>query len=268
MVTDYSERKQLIEDKKNNPSKYKGILTGFRRFDNFTGGLFKAEMTLIAAITGVGKSTFMKMMEYQIINLPANGVKNILHITNEENFLQVQTKFDAVYSGIPYMDFKKANITPEQLAHWEKIMQLAADKSRGQIFVKEIPQFTSVAGIEKTFVELDHRGVNIDAIFVDYCDLMSPVARSFDPNDEQAKIAADLKGLGIALDVPIVTATQAATKVEEKTEAGKPFGKLDVYGSKRKIHSAYMTTNKMYTGRLEWLKIETVVIFTSNLSNW
>lgn len=237
-VTEHKERKQLVLDRREDPSKYKGIYTGFTNFDQHTGGLFPAELTLIASITGVGKSTFLKMMEYNIITLPQNGIVNILHVTNEENRLQVETKFDAVMSGIPYLDFKRSHISDASIAVWDKIMWEMGQPSHGQIYVKEIPQFTTILEIERAFMELEHKGIKIHLIVLDYCDLMAPVQKSWSENDEQNKVGADCKALSIILDVPVVTATQAATAVEDKQEKGKPFGKLDVYGSKRKIHHA------------------------------
>jgi len=246
-LTDHEDRKDLIRDKQANPGKYKGVSTGFKLFDSRTGGLFPAELTLLSAITGVGKSTLMKQWELGAIL----GGKNCLHVTNEENELQVKTKFDALVSLIPYLDFKLATITDEAFEAWDKrILNLRDETRYGQIFVKEIQQFSNVAEIERTIIELQQKGIRIDAIFLDYLDHVMPIQKGWNEHDEQAKATADCKGLAITLNVPVVTATQAATVVEQKQEKGKRFGRLDVYGTKRKVHPANMVIGVIQGDRL------------------
>ena len=49
------------------PKEHINYEVGFRGFNNFLGGLRKHELTLIAAGTGVGKSTFMRQLAYDLI---------------------------------------------------------------------------------------------------------------------------------------------------------------------------------------------------------
>jgi replicative DNA helicase len=236
-LADYERRKQHLLDRMSNPDKYKGMHTDFNTFDRHTGGLFPAEFTLIAAVTGVGKSTLMKMIEF---NLVRQGY-NCLHITNEESQEQVETKFDSLISEVEYLSFKRAGLTDarfgfSELKKWEESLHPMVEGKCGVIYIKEIPQWANAQDVERVFVELQQKGVRIDVVFVDYMDMMMPVQRSWSEYDEQGKVAADLKGLAVTLHVPLISATQAATIVEEKQNKGSHFGKLDVYGSKRKIH--------------------------------
>lgn len=247
-LADFARRKQVLLDKIAHPEKYKGKEIGFRTFDRWTGGLFPCEMTLVAAVTGVGKSTFMKMVEY---NLVRNGC-NCLHITNEESREQVEMKFDALMSSVDYLKFKRVGsikdprtgeeervgIDESELASWENIISTVGTGSCGNVYIKEVPQWATAYDVERAFVELQEQGIRIDLVVIDYMDMMAPVQKAWGENDEQAKVAADVKGLAVTLNVPVLTATQAATIVEQKTEKGQSFGKLDVYGSKRKIHNA------------------------------
>ncbi len=234
-VTDFVHRKQLIVDKQANPGKYMGIKTGFPVYDQKTGGLFPAEVTLVSAVTGVGKSTFLKAIAGNVIT---KSLKNVLHITNEESRAQVEMKYDALLAGVPYLSFKGATITAKELQEWEDtLVELKKTHQYGRLFIKEIPQFDNVLAISKAFYELAQLGVKIDLIVIDYMDHLLPVEKSWSENDEQGKVAADVKGLAVSLGVPVMTATQAATAAEAKQEKGRSFGKLDVYGSKRKVHS-------------------------------
>jgi len=246
ILTNIKDRKELILKKRKDPAKYAGIKTGLGYFDYMTKGLFPAEMTLFAAITGVGKSSIMKTIEMNVIK---QG-KNCLHVTNEESQLQVETKFDTLFSGIPYLGFKEGNISDKDIEKWEEKVKQLKDPSMGKIVIKEIPPYATVIDVEKTFVELENLGIPIDVVIIDYMDHLMPVKKAWSETDEQGKIAEDCKGLAIQLYVPLVIATQAATVVEKKTERGKHFGRLSVYGAKRKVHVSNTFAGIMETGRM------------------
>jgi len=236
-LTDTDDRLELIHRKINNPELFQGLKIGFKTFDDFTGGLFPGELTLLAGITGLGKSTLCKMIAKGIVTL--NGCKNVLHIANEEYLEQVQYKYDPVFTGIPYMDFKRASITKENLDLWQKYMQEnMQQQGRGQIFIKEVPAFTDVSLVEQAYRILENKGIPIHAIIIDHLPHIKPIQQSWGENDERFKAAADCKELARNLRIPVVTPTQAATEVEKKQMSGKRAGKLDVYGSKGQVHVA------------------------------
>lgn len=234
-LTDYQHRLQLIRDKQEHPEKYLGVKTGLATFDDRTGGLFPGELTLIAGVTGLGKSTLVKQLQKGIIT--CNRSKNVLHIANEESQVQVETKFDALMTEIPYLDFKLANVTDEDIEEWQRVMEVELKKPEiGRIFVKEIPAFTDVTLVEQAYRELESQGINIDVIIIDHLPHIVPIMKAWGENDEKAKAAADCKQLAKDLECSLVVPTQAATAVEEKQSKGRRAGRLDVYGSKAQIH--------------------------------
>jgi len=251
-------RKRVIRDKQKYPEKYLGLKTGFRMFDKLVGGLFKDELTIFAAITGVGKSTILKQIAKGV--LFNNHGKNILHVTNEESQAQVEMKYDALLSEIPYKEFKRATISDADIDKWEKntIDELKKVKY-GKIFIKEIPAFSTILEIENVYRELEQKGIKIDLIVLDYLGRLKPVEKAWSENDEQSKAAADIKELTRVFNIPIVTADQAATVVDKKQEKGGSAGNLDIYGSKGKIHHANtfviimrVSKDETQTERDEW----------------
>ena len=233
-VTDYDRRKAIMLDKQANPEKYAALRTGFPELDNRTGGLYKGELTLIAGLTGVGKSTLCKQIEMNVVRL--NHGKNVLHIANEEYMEQVEHKFDATISHVPYRDFKRGTISQNNMEHWEAEMNRW--KKYGRIFIKSIPAFSDVTLVEQAFQELADKGIKIDLIVIDHLPHIMPIQKIWNENDERAKAAADCKELARSLHVPVITPTQAATIVEEKQAKNKATGKMDVYGSKGQVHIA------------------------------
>jgi replicative DNA helicase len=236
-LTDITTRLALIREKLAHPELYQGIKIGLPTFDIETGGLFPGELTLIAGITGLGKSTLCRTIAKGIVTL--NGAKNVLHIANEEYLEQVQYKYDAIFTGIPYLDFKLAKIGDVELDRWQKHMEgPMREAGRGQVFVKEVAAFTDVSLIEQQYRILENRGIPIHVIIIDHLPHVKPIQMAWGENDERAKAAADCKELARSLRVSVVTPTQAATEVEKKQTAGKRAGKLDVYGSKGQVHIA------------------------------
>jgi len=237
-LTEIESRKETILDKKAHPEKYRGLQTGFRLIDKSIGGLFPGELTLLAGITGTGKSTLVRQIQKNVVIL--NPGVNVLHIANEEYLEQVEHKFDAVFTEIPYMDFKTASITDEDMKQWQEFMQKwqSGEMAYGKVFVKEVPAFTDVTLAEQAYRELESRGIKIGLITIDHLPHIKPIQQAWGENDERFKAAADCKELARWLRLPVLIPTQAATEVEKKQQRGNRAGKLDVYGSKGQVHVA------------------------------
>lgn len=223
-----------LRNRRDFPERYTGIKTGLKKFDDLTGGLYKAELTIIFGLSGKGKSTVIKNIG---ANVRANNY-NVLHVTNEENKNQVRTKYFSLESGIEYNKFKRGQYTDEEYDRFVAFNAEAKTKG-GELFVLEIPQQTDATLIERAFIELKMLGKKIDLIIIDYMDLMSPIHRAYSENDEQAKVTNDCKGLAISCDVPVLSCTQAGTNVEKQETKERPFlTAADIYGTKRKVHCA------------------------------
>ena len=222
-----------VKNRKENPEQYAGIQTGFEKFDNLTGGLFPAELTIVFGLSGKGKSTFMKALT---CNIRKQG-RVILHCGNEENEFQIRSKYMSADSGEKYSPFKRGTYTEEEF----KRLKAYSDNARGvgAIYIYEFPQSTDATWIERAYRYLEMQGVKVDAIVVDYLDLMKPIGTAYSENDEQGKITNDLKQLAINCNCPVITATQAGTSSEKQEKKEKPFlTAADVFGTKRKVHSA------------------------------
>jgi hypothetical protein len=202
-----------------------------------TGGLFPKELTVIAGLTGIGKSTIVRAIQRGVIFCNQN--KNVLHIANEESLEQVQHKFDAGLTGIPYRDFKLATITDSGIKEWTDFMDInMRQPGVGKIFVREVPAFTDVTLVEEAYRELEAMGIKIHVIVIDHLPHVKPIQQAWGENDERAKSAADCKEIARWCNCSVVVPTQAATVVDAKQMKGKRAGNLDVYGSKAQVHVA------------------------------
>lgn len=247
-LSDINERLELIKNKLEHPELFSGLLTGFKKFDKVTGGLFPGELTLLAGVTGLGKSTMCKALARNIITL--NPGKNVLHVANEEYETQVDYKYDAAFTGIPYYKFKNPQyMDAEELEAWKKYMETEYHANgRGEIYPYEVPAFTDVTLVEQEYRYLENQGIKIDCIIIDHLPHIKPIQQAWNENDELKKAAADCKELARMLQVPVIVPTQAATEVEEKQMKGKRASKMDVYGSKGQVHVANTFVILTYKG--------------------
>lgn len=222
-----------IKKRHDHPEIFTGIPTGFEKFDEMTGGLFPAELTIVFGLSGKGKSTFMKAMS---TNIRKQG-RVVLHCGNEENEFQMRTKYMSADSGEKYSPLKRGTYTDDEY----KRLKIYSDNARGvgAIYIYEFPQQTDATWIERAYRNLEMQGIKVDVIVIDYLDLMKPIQQAYSENDEQGKVTSDLKQLAINCNCPVITATQAGTQSEKQEKKVRPFlTSADVFGTKRKVHSA------------------------------
>lgn len=224
---------QDVRNRKENPQQFTGLKTGFTRFDDMTGGLFPAQLTIFFGLSGKGKSTVMKNIVDRVVK---NG-HNVLFVPNEENKRQVETKFISLMTNIPGYLFKNGKFDDKQYELVDKFLHNKGKK--GQIYIQPINQGVDATVIERQFNELSAKGIKIDLIVVDYLDLMGSPFKTYSEWDEQGKITNSLKQLAINCNVPVVTCTQAAIESEKEQKKDNPFlTQSQVYGAKAKVHTA------------------------------
>lgn len=224
-----------VINRKEHPEKYAGIPIGFKKFDDCTGGLFPAELTLIFGLSGKGKSTIMKQIG---VNVRKQGY-NVLHCGNEEDEFQIRTKYTAVETGVKYSHWKRGKFTEVEMRQYEEYVKEQRENNTGKLFVYNFPQQTDTTMIARQLMELKSQGVKIDLVIVDYLDLMSSIKKAYNENDEGGRVTGDLKQLAIDFHVPVLVCTQAGTQAEKQELREEAFLQAsDVFGTKRKVHSA------------------------------
>jgi replicative DNA helicase len=244
-----------VKRRKEHPEIYAGIPTGFREFDERTGGLFPAELTVVFGLSGKGKSTLMKAMA---CNIRKTG-RNVLHCGNEENEFQMRSKYMSADSGTLYTPFKRGSYADDDFNALKKYSDHERN-AQGAIYIYEFPQQTDATWIERAYHQLEMQGIHIDVIVVDYLDLMKPCEKAYSENDEGGKVTSDLKQIAINCNCPVVTATQAGIQSEKQEKKDNPFlNQSDVFGTKRKVHSANTLigiVNQTATAQAEELSVE------------
>ena len=186
-------------------------------FDKITkGGVPNKTLNIALAGTGVGKSLFMCHFASSVL---LQG-KNVLYITLEMAEEKIAERIDA-----NLLDVNIRDLTDLPRVIFENKVTKLAEKTQGQLIIKEYPTASAHAGHFKTLLnELTlKKSFKPDIIFIDYLNICASSRYSKLGNVNSYSyikaIAEDLRGLAVEYNVPIISATQT-------TRSG--FGSSDV----------------------------------------
>lgn len=182
------------------------IATGIAYLDKVTGGGFsKKTLNLFLAGTNVGKSLCM-------CNLAANNIldnKNVLYVTAEMKEEEIAKRIDANVLDIEIGGLK----TFRKEAFMDRIHNIK-NKTNGTLVVKEYPTSAANANHIRTLLNelwLKRHFVP-DIIYVDYLNILTSTrfksGQISNTNTYYKAISEELRGLGVEMNLPIVSASQ------------------------------------------------------------
>ena len=224
--TDYWEdpagRIQAIKDSRGQNS------TGWLTFDRFLyGGFNTGELNIFAGGSGSGKSLFMQNLA---LNWALQG-KNVVYISLELSEELCSMRLDAMLTGMGTKDVMKN-------ADDVTLRVKMASKKAGGLQIVQMKNGCTVNDIRAYLKEFQiQNNVRVDALLIDYLDLMMPVSVKVNPNDQFIKdkfVSEELRNLAIELGVLFVTASQLNRSAVDEIE----FDHSHIAGGISKINTA------------------------------
>ena len=205
------------------------ISTGWRDIDHkLYGGLNRGEITIFAGQSGTGKSLFLQ-------NLARNWAEIGLHVVYislelSENLCAM--RIDSMISGIETRNIlKNAKDVALKVATFGK-------KTTGSLRIKQLPSGCTANDIMSYIKEYEvQSGIKVDAILIDYLDLMMPISKRVSPSDLFVKdkyVSEELRNLAIELDTLMVSASQLNRQSYDELE----FDPSHISGGISKINTA------------------------------
>ena len=175
-------------------------------FDKITkGGLPNKTLNIALAGTGVGKSLFMCHHASSVL---LQG-RNVLYITMEMAEEKIAERIDANLLNVPIQQLADL---PKNM--FDKKVTKLADKTQGQLIIKEYPTAAAHSGHFKALLnELAlKKSFRPDIIFIDYLNICASSRyrqnTSVNSYSYIKAIAEELRGLAVEANLPIVSATQ------------------------------------------------------------
>ena len=224
--TDYWEdpagRIQAIKDSRGQNS------TGWLTFDKYLyGGFNLGELNIFAGGSGSGKSLFMQNLA---LNWALQG-KNVVYITLELSEELCSMRLDAMLTGMGTKDVMK-NVSDVELR-----VKMASKKAGG-LQIVQMKNGCTVNDIKAYMKEFQiQNNIKVDALLIDYLDLMMPVSVKVNPNDQFIKdkfVSEELRNLAIEYNILFVTASQLNRSAVDEIE----FDHSHIAGGISKINTA------------------------------
>jgi len=208
------------------------IKSGFKTWDDITGGLEPGTLNIIQAPTNGGKTL---VMAYLAAKYATQGL-NVLYVTCEMADYKIAMRQEASLCDTELDLFRK---TITDVDDYLKIFDAMCNDNpnHGRLWVKEYPTGTATyLTIRNLIKQLKSKKITFDVIVVDYLMILNTTKRiDFDKTFAwQMAIAIELRGLAMMLKVPFLSAmqlTREAMKMITKQQDKAKIGISDMAGS-------------------------------------
>ena len=191
--------------------KYKGYTTGFIDLDKAITGLNKSDLVIIGARPAMGKTSLA-------LNLARNtammGKKKVLFFSLEMTKEQLAQRVLSTEARIESTQMRTGNISPEE---WAKLATATALLSNCELYFDDTSNMT-VSEMKSRIRRLR----DVDAVFVDYLQLMKSGGRVESRVQEVSEITRNLKLMAKDLNIPVVVLAQLARTTEGRGKSHKP----------------------------------------------
>lgn len=233
-------RQEERKQRKLHPEKFGFIQLPWSGINKIIGGVQPGETAAFASLTSVGKSIVLMLCGKQAIL----DNKNVIHFTGETSLWQTNQRYDSALFGIAYDKFKFYRFKKKELKQIEKMAKQTRELFGSRLrTVKFIPRRASIITFERIIEELYiNEGFKADLIIIDSADHMIPAMKQEQFRLDQSEIYWDVKTLGIAHEIPIITSTQVSKQWKGKKAAAEALA--EAY-DKARILDIVITINQL-----------------------
>lgn len=233
IVHDISRDIAIIKDKRENPHKYKGISTGFKKIDQATGGWQPGEFSLVLGRPGMGKSILLLNFGYNAYKLNYN----VVYVTIEMPLTQQRNRFTSLISKVSYNKIKLPHLmSDEEVDLIEKKLNKIKEEHSNYYWLIDAPQNCNSQFIGSRIIAFENiTGQKVDLLIIDPIYLMTPSDRKSD--DPVGTISWDLKILAREKDIPVIAASQFNRESHKRHQHGKEVDSIDAAFSDKLGHN-------------------------------
>ncbi|MFI5322227.1 MAG: replicative DNA helicase [Thermodesulfobacteriota bacterium] len=187
-----------------------GISTGFEKLDYMTTGLQPADLVIVAARPGLGKTSLcLNIASHAAIDSGMSVGVFSLEMTKEQLMLRMLS----MKAIVSYSNIRSGYIKDEDL---EKLVRAAEEFSRAKLYIDDTPAI-SVLEI-RAKARRQKRDKGLDLIIVDYLQLMRGTRRTETREREIAEISGSLKALAKELSLPVIAVSQLSRQTEARSD--------------------------------------------------
>ncbi len=184
-----------------------GITTGFKKLDQFTGGLQRSDLIIVAARPAMGKTSFA-------LNLATNAAKaghKVMIFSLEMPVIQLVNRIVSSEASINSSNLRQGKLKANE---WSKLGTTLSNLIKNHIFIDDTGSISIAELSSKARMIKMKEG--LDLIVIDYLQLMQGSGEN-SRELEISNISRSLKALAKELDLPIIALSQLNRKLETRT---------------------------------------------------
>jgi replicative DNA helicase len=205
---------QTIENLYLKKSDIIGLPTGFREFDQLTGGLRAGQLMILAARPAMGKTSMLLSMAQNAVRHDPDAVVIIFSLEMSQDELGFRLLSSS--TQISASKIKVGNLSPSD---WPQLLESSKNLSSAKIHIDDEADL-SVMDVKARCRRVFAQEKRIDLIVIDYLQLLKG-ARHSQRNDnnrerEVSEISRSLKSLAKELKVPVIALSQLNRSLESR----------------------------------------------------
>jgi replicative DNA helicase len=199
-----------------------GVPSGFVDIDRLLGGFQRSDFVIIAARPSVGKTSLC-------LSMARNAARFGQHVAIFSLEMSSEQIVQRLVSAETAIDAQRLRLGDLKEDEWPLFVQATGKLADLPVFIDDTP---SISALQlRTKVRRLHAEHGLDAIFVDYLQLMTGDVRSENRVQEVSFISRSLKAIARELDVPVVAASQLSRAVEQRSDKVPVLADLRESGS-------------------------------------
>lgn len=200
-----------LEDIIQNKGTVTGISTGFKNFDDFTGGFHPSDLVILAARPAMGKTAFALNLA---LNIAMKSKKGVLIFSLEMSSSQLLQRLLAMEAGIGLQKIRNGFLDNDD---WGRLGLASGKLESAEINIADLPN-VNVLEIRAIARRLKAMG-KLDIILIDYLQLIKGNStRGENRQQEISDISRSLKGIARELDIPIIALSQLSRATEQRSD--------------------------------------------------
>jgi replicative DNA helicase len=187
-----------------------GIASGFEGIDKLTGGFQKANLIVLAARPGVGKTSLALNIAQ---NVAVQGQAPVAIFSLEMSAQELGERMMCSSARVSSHKVRTGSLSGDDYA---KLVQAAGELEKADIFVDD------TAGLNMFELRAEARRLQakhaLSLVIVDYLQLMSGDSRAENRQQEVSNISRSMKQLARELDVPVIAVSQLNRSPEARAD--------------------------------------------------
>ncbi len=188
-----------------------GIPSGYADIDRITKGFKPADVTIIAARPGVGKTALaLNMARHIAVTLE----KPVAIFSLEMSSISLAQRMMAMQSHI---DSSKISLGKMDGTEWIELESAASVYHGTKVYIDDVPDENLAELRAKCRKAKKKYGVEI--IFIDYIQLVTNHGKAESRQQEVAKISRTIRNIARQLEIPIVAVAQLSREVEHRSDS-------------------------------------------------